>query len=48
MYEDNLAACRPVLILPFCASFLYSKFFKEGDFASVIRKKQSASWALKW
>ncbi|TNM88168.1 hypothetical protein fugu_006389 [Takifugu bimaculatus] len=26
---------------------LQSKFFKEEDFASVIRKKQSASWALK-
>merc|ERR1719419_752094 len=26
---------------------LQSKLFKEDDFASAIRKKQSASWALK-
>lgn len=25
-----------------------SKNFSEDDFASALRKKQSASWALKW
>lgn len=28
--------------------FLLSKHFQEEDFAATIRKKQSASWALKW
>ncbi len=27
---------------------VHSKHFKEGDFATAIRKKQSVSWALKW
>ncbi len=28
--------------------FIHSKRFKEDDFATAIRKKQSVSWALKW
>ena len=28
--------------------FFNSKNFSEDDFASALRKKQSASWALKW
>lgn len=37
---------KSIYILTFI--FFNSKNFSEDDFASALRKKQSASWALKW
>ena len=39
-YSDRLMVLLALLV--------HSKHFHEEDFATVIRKKQSASWALKW